>query len=498
MGGGVVLQVACKTLLFKTTTVARRVVVHAIKTTTITDIPSSGTKKTRRRMSSTSTSSFQPQQPPHQQSLVSSQSLLACNVYVSAGQQTRHERILLQLLRDAQSMCAAAAAGASSSSSSSSSSDDDDDDDDESNDETRRRMLLSPVIMVHAYADPVYNRSSFHLAGTNAGNALVDVAASLAISAIQMLARNDADDEHTIKEEASDTSTSSSDCTSQNEHHHHHHHHPFVGYVDHISVMPLASPTDQNVNGSNHTVFDRDDFQPKACSASGMAARAIGKALEEAGLVDEVYYYGDAHPLGTPLATVRRERTRFFQTGGCCSKSDTTTPATSPTVAKPQVTTVGAPPEFVENFNVRLTRHVSKAMAQSLTRHVRERDGGLANVEALTLSYSRGRWEVACNLLRPITSTTARHIETVVQQWQRRQQLQTNSLRANNDDSSCDAAETPTSSPPTLLLVEQCYRVGTTTEQCLQALISCANDKVNLRKHDEIVAIKLKEFLQQS
>jgi hypothetical protein len=107
-------------------------------------------------------------------------------------------------------------------------------------------------------------------------------------------------------------------------------------------------------------------------------------------------------------------------------------------------------------------------MAQSLTRHVRERDGGLAHVEALTLPYSRGRWEVACNLLRPNTTTTARHVQDAVQEWERRQ-----IARLIEDD---DSLISDTTARPPLKLVEQCYRVGTTTEQCLQALISCAGE----------------------
>ena len=357
--------------------------------------------------------------------------LLACNVYVTAGQKSSHERILLQLLRQAQSMCMSISAASDDNAKSGAENNQHGIIEDDSFLSclpptsleqqqprllsllsTEKRRLLPSVMMVHAYTDAVYNRSSFHLAGTNAGDAIVKVASTLAISAIQML--KDDDDE----KEASDTSTSSSsDCTRQ-----HQHHHPFVGYVDHVSVMPLISPTaEQNVIDNNNTVGDEcnRDFQPT--SASGMAARAIGKALEQASTIDDVFYYGDAHPFGTPLATVRRERTRFFQTGGfrteIITKSDISTAQL----------TVGAPPQFVENFNIRLTRHVSKAMAQSLTRHVRERDGGLVNVEALTLPYSRGRWEVACNLVRPNTSTTARQAETAVQDWESRQRV--NSLR---------------------------------------------------------------------
>ena len=71
--------------------------------------------------------------------------------------------------------------------------------------------------------------------------------------------------------------------------------------------------------------------------------------------------------------------------------------------AKEQFVTIGAPDSFVENFNIRLQCQDRK-IARSLTRELREMDGGFPFVEALTLPYGPGHWEVACNLLRLVSN----------------------------------------------------------------------------------------------
>jgi hypothetical protein len=282
-------------------------------------------------------------------------SLLACNVYVSAGQKTSHEKVLVHLLREAQSTCLSLSGDIKKSTgnnhgisitTTSRESPAVQFDESLAHDSflptlEQQRVLLSSlakrnvlppaVMIVHAYADPAYNRSSFHLAGTRA-DAIATVASTLAISAIQMLRQEENDDE-TV-----DWSSIPENAASTNRNHTQH---PFVGHVDHVSVMPLISPTGQDVGNHNNNMVDEFTLSPTF--ASGRAARAIGTALKRSKLMDEVYYYGDARP----LATVRRERTRFFRTGGCADH-----PTNHSTTPQPQLSTVGAPPEFVENYNI--------------------------------------------------------------------------------------------------------------------------------------------------
>jgi glutamate formiminotransferase len=352
-----------------------------------------------------------------------SQSLVACNVYVSAGGKPNHVSILLNLLQQAQEDCTRL---------------------DGNNSKPTTTLLhgesrsstetTSSAAIVHAYADPVYNRSSFHLAGT--AENVANVASNLASQAIQVLRKE------MINE--------LEDCDDQA------YHHPFVGLVDHVTVMPLASENKIFQPGASQPP---QIFQP--LTASGWAARSIGQRLSE--LQVQVYYYGHAHPETTPLATIRRERTNFFTSGGLL-EPDSSQPTT-------EVATVGAPQVFAENYNIRLTNQCSKKRAQSLTRLVRERDGGLPGVEALTLPYSNGRWEVACNLLHP-GEASAEDIQALVDQWQAQQQAETGKV-----------------------LVEQGYRVGTSEEQCLRVLGLSSNEQ--RKQHDEDLRERLESFMLQ-
>jgi hypothetical protein len=74
--------------------------------------------------------------------------------------------------------------------------------------------------------------------------------------------------------------------------------------------------------------------------------------------------------------------------------------------------------------------------AQFLTWALREQDGGLPGVEALTLPYSKGQFEVACKVA----------IESKVKEW----------------------ASKTMKSQPSDQLVEKAYFVGTTVDQCLE------------------------------
>lgn len=332
---------------------------------------------------------------------------VACNVYVSAGGgDKRHAALLLQLLRQAQQ-------------------------------QSRGR----PVGVVHAYADQVYNRSSFHLVGQ--AEPLAVVAGDLACQAVIGLRE---------LAEAHDKTQ-----PQQNNH-------PNVGFVDHVSVMPIQG-RDKNNNENNDddgnsnvdfTNSSDHDFVP--ATPSGIAARHIGKVLQQAGV--HVCYYGSAHQDGKTLATVRREETHFFSSGGLMDHS-----AASNGTQAGEVATVGAPLGFVENYNIRLKATCPKRVAQSLTKRVRERDGGLVGVEALTLPYANGQWEVACNLLCP-KQTSAHDIDQVVADW-------TNQIGQD--------------------YVEIAYRVGTTAEQCLEAITTF--NSVKWEQHNNRVEDRLQSYL---
>lgn len=323
--------------------------------------------------------------------------LIACNIYVSAGRPS-HQPFLLQLLKNAQELC-------------------------------HRRKKESPDdqgAVVHAFADGPYDRSSFHIAGSP--SLVSDVVSTLATDAVSSLSA--------IRQEslAQDDSTGGNGTP-----------HPTVGLVDHISVLPLAHNDEQYTwqewFGSSSSDTSKDEKQiitgrklPSRAVPSGWVARAIGHALEESPIGVDVFFYGHAHHDRVPLATVRRESTQFFQSSNNNCRFEK--------LYGGGQATVGAPDHFVENFNIRLTRDCSKKAAQSLTKCVREKDGGLPFVEALTLKYSQGRLEVACNLLHPGV-TSADDIINKVNEWESTQGGR---------------------------LVEIAYRVGTTRQQCLDAL----------------------------
>jgi glutamate formiminotransferase len=231
--------------------------------------------------------------------------------------------------------------------------------------------------------------------------------------------------------------------------------HPFVGIVDHVAVMPL----DEKKYDDATLLRDENDTLYLG-NATGWAARRIGKVLEQLGV--EVHYYGDAHPDGTPLATVRREQTSFFRSGGLGEST--------PNSSRVGVATVGAPPTFVENYNVRL-RSEFRQTALLLTRALRERDGGLPGVEALTLPYGKGRFEVACNLLRPDVGSVEA-IESRVNQWE------SETMKARPSDQ----------------LVEKAYRVGTTIDQCLEA-ISLSDSLERATEYDDTVMERFQGYI---
>ena len=370
---------------------------------------------------------------------------VGCNIYVSAGGHHQHKSLLLRLLQLAQRDCLDHSWNPTNTSLRS------------NNMPTAESSLSNVVVVVHAYADPIYNRSSFHLAGT--APQVAQVASFLAVQAMQELSTASSSDQQTSHEEES-------------------HAHPFVGLVDHVSVMPLVVEDDnQTANGGDageaRELPDKQDdttstaeFVPT--TPSGWAARCIGEAMEPH--VQGVYYYGTAHPHGMSLAQVRREKTRFFQSGGLHEGNDTVQETTTNNLTKKKksslssnhqparsnIATVGAPLEFVENYNLRLypqdattTGVTTKQLAHSLTRHLRGRNpGGLPGVEALSLPYANQQWEVACNLLQP-SMANADQVHQHALQWEHAQQQH---MRVTKP------------------MIETGYRVGTTATQCIEVL----------------------------
>ena len=387
--------------------------------------------------------------------------IVACNIYITAS--ASHKSTLLRLLRTAQEQC----------------------------DKLRRtssRTLSnhwrsvgggtkgtvpsspSPVGVVHAYADIPYNRSSFHFAGCS--DCVTAVACELLRSAIQ-----DIDIADVV---AGRTENDILFC------------HPFVGLVDHVSVMPL---THTSLTATKHPHYSTDTTAAhnNGKVAAAAVAREIGKQIDDTGLVT-VHYYGLACPHTTPLAVVRRERTSFFHSSRGATDRRTNNHNRHPPqtnyygsggasvaaananigITNGNTTIVGTPIQFVENFNIRLTSNVSYEQAKTLTQFLRGRkntyndtEHGVVGVEALTLAYNDVRkyqlpqdqkivYEVACNLTNPQEGSVDRIVDQLGR-WIRSQRSTRHSLLMEVDDEY-------------KYFVEDAYRVGTTEEQCIQML----------------------------
>jgi len=334
--------------------------------------------------------------------------LIACNVYVSAGK-ISHRALLLDLLEKTQEHCLCL--------------------------NMKNNSPKQRVVVVHAFSDGPYDRSSFHIAGMS--DLVSIVGSALAVSAIEAMLSfgpaSDKEDSRRLRNEKESP-------------------HPTVGLVDHVSVLPLNDiiKTKNNAGSRNMNVDSCRKNGGGDCddeTITGSVARKIGDALSSKNV--NILYYGTSHPEGTPLATVRRESTRFFHSDGGGSTSDGELGSENNDISVGQ-TTVGAPDRFVENYNIRLRRKVSRATARSLTENIRERSGiGLPKVEALTLAYGPNQYEVACNLLDP-SVTSAEDIEQRMRMWENQQELLQDQRY--------------------LGLVDTSYRVGTTSEMCLNAL----------------------------
>jgi len=359
--------------------------------------------------------------------------IVACNIYVSAGGTLLHRDLLLRLLTETQEHCRRSNKN-------------------ETQSQSTTMKEQQRVAVVHAFRDGPYDRSSFHLAGSPA--LVADVGSSLAGRAIRSLSLLETNCDNDEKSDDAMTGMDGCDASHPQESNTNEtieQRHPTVGLVDHVSVLPLKDEA--------------------ATSITGSVARDIGEAIKALGA--DVLYYGRAHPSGKELAAVRRESTRFFESSKSNSNSLL---ATVSTKAAGQVT-VGAPPRFVENYNIRLQPNVGKKIARTLTESVRERSGrGLPSVEALTLKYGQDQYEVACNLLDP-TVTSSKDIENRMRLWEKQQQRQ-------NEDTE-----------ESLGLIETAYRVGTTTDMCLEALREVSTEDGEIA-HNNLVLKRLEtDFL---
>jgi hypothetical protein len=340
--------------------------------------------------------------------------IVACNVYVSAGK-PKHKQLLMDLLEKTQEHCLHL--------------------------NTKNNSPKERVVVVHAFSDGPYDRSSFHLAGTP--DLVAIVGSSLAINAVDALmcfeTSLEEDDFRRIRNEIEQPI------------------HPTVGLVDHVSILPL----DEDINSIDDSDDDNNNDDDE--NITGSVARKIGEALSMKNV--DVLYYGRAHPARTPLATVRRESTRFFHSPD--EKKDNSGNEIGDLEEKNGIsvgqTTVGATDRFVENYNIRLRPSVSRTVARSLTENIRERSGmGLPLVEALTLAYGSDQYEVACNLLDP-SVTSAEDIEQRMRLWEKQHQK----LLQNQQQPPHEQEQEQKFIPG---LVDKSYRVGTTSNLCLNAL----------------------------
>jgi len=315
--------------------------------------------------------------------------------------------------------------------------------------------------VVHAYADIPYDRSSFHLAGRS------DCVAEVAISLIQ-IALNEIELKNNNNNDASNNLEAR---------------HPFVGLVDHVSVMSITSQ-------------ESGTTTPTTTAAAASAARQIGSQIDQSNSNSiKIHYYGMACPNNTPLATVRR-KTSFFNSGGAHDNNEKQQQQQQQQQQYEKgECTIGAPLDFVENYNIRLTPNVDFGTAKTLTQVLRGRNiatkgMGVPGVEALTLPYIRHAdhggnvYEVACNLLEPKIGSVEM-IEVELEKWiqQQKQQL----LSKDDGDDMNDQYDRD-------YFIEKAYRVGTTEEQCLSLLKNADEDEYWIR-YDQQVFSRFNEFL---
>jgi glutamate formiminotransferase len=357
--------------------------------------------------------------------------LVACNIYIAAGGDTLlHRPILVSAVRRAQDLIRQEVSLKSTVSIGKDGS--------ESTAVKEKNPWVENALVgavVTAYTDPVYNRSSVYLAGT--ASVIAKVASDLAVTTVQEL--------RTLPN--NDPATVSYNAVAQ---------HPCIGLIDHVRVMPLFE-VGQSLE---FNVEEGDGWAP-----AGRAARHIARAMREQ-LGMTVFLYGMAHPEFRTLAEVReKHRKKFKRISGILPPKHSG--AGKP---RPEAVTVGAPQEFIDCHHILLNQECGKRRAKFLTRLVRESDRGLPNVEALTLPYSEGRFEIACNLLRPGESTQPRDTRAAIERYLKKCKTQP--------------------------LVEKCYYVGTTVSQCVETLVRVSKSDDHRRLHDNQVVEEFQSSFQ--
>lgn len=347
--------------------------------------------------------------------------------------------------------------------------------------------------IVHAYADIPYDRSSFHLAGQS------DCVAEVAIGLIQ-----NALNEIEFPSNHLRSSNNANDATNLTGDKPKESRHPYVGLVDHVSVMPITCKEEDSTTTNTNA----------AMNAAANAARKIGSAISDKNSIN-MHYYGLACPNQTSLATVRRRKTSFFNSGGALDSNEgkIEIDSSNKDMSKQQPQqlhyekgecTIGTPTQFVENYNIRLTRNVDFNTAKTLTQALRGRNiptkgMGVPGVEALTLPYHRDAslggdvFEVACNLTEPKNGSVEKIEEQlekwIIEQQQQHQHQLLSNLGEVNSKRNRD------------FYIEGAYRVGTTEEQCINVLnydeVAADNYEEDDRwmKYDIQVLTRFKEYL---
>ena len=472
------------------------------------------------------------------------QQLVACNIYVSSGgKKLHHKTVLLDTLFKAQERCRLICKGLITPSCDCSSLSpllrEDERHQEETGKITSSSLLKHPsenprVAIVHAYSDGPYNRSSFHLAGD--ANCVADIALFMALSTLEGLLSPPS-------QKISSFNNHNSLTIEDNQHANNHNFlklddfvdnnstHPYIGIVDHISVMPLVARLVSELSSDNfrHDISTSNNnsnpspsqpqSQPQGDDHCGKVATYVGKKLKDEGI--EVHYYGSADiPDGKPLAIVRKEKTNFFHSGGLSIKNNDRALLDKVNYSSSQQhdwqtnlssdnkklilgsCTIGSPPTFVENFNIQLSSNCSRKMAMSLTRRIRERDDGDGNVgiqgvEALTLPYSNGRYEIACNLLLPRIGSSIQIMRSLddwikelrqIYDFNKKEEIKDNDF--NISDGECNMALDKS------YFVDRAYLVGTTENQC-QLVLQKINEDDEIGAHDISVGKSFEKNLCQ-
>jgi Formiminotransferase domain, N-terminal subdomain len=473
---------------------------------------------------------------------------IACNVYISAGGNSMYDQpILKKLLNRLQSVCYDISSSSSSKNNQQQHEQQLQQQQDKypsfneifqihNNNKNKNNSNSSNdqvVVVVHAYIDPVYDRSSFHLAGTPWGVAVA--VTDLVSNTFQQFATTRTTTKATTIEQNNQSSSSTQ--------------HPTIGLVDHISILPLI-PNESNNDlndkslSNKHSQLDSTSNNTinSSFSVTGKVAKLIGTELIKLYPSSfNVLWYGYAHPNGMSLAWVRKNESNFFQSGSSSKSKTNTTSTRSNSCTDNNINnigscTIGAPSYFVENYNIRLNGY-TLSEARNLTKTIRQKFPLI--VEGLTLPYATGAtniatgsssnannnyidnnnnnknnnddvtintscYEVACNLLQP-NIVSVHNVQSVVDEWYQNRRVTTSTsvteattttsstiLQSNQlSNSSIKCSNFMTVSSQLQSQPPYGYRVGTTAKQCYDALLTCSKSEEDRRTYDSIVTRKM-------